>query len=164
MENFQFVTLRIEQFQTTGHILQADAFAPTFTALDLNDQKVRLEDYKGSLLYINLWASWSPWSLQEFPYWEALIKRFDGRQVKFISISLDFVKDQKNWKYIVDQKKLNGIHLIQDPNSSVWQDQYFVKDLPRYLLIDAEGNLISVHAPRPSENMEEVIERLLSIE
>lgn len=135
--------------------------APNFTALDINENKVSLSDYKGSLTYINLWATWSSWSLQEFAYWEDLVRKFSPRGVTFISVSMDFIKDIKNWKYLIDDKKLSGVHLIQDPESSIWQDQYYIKDLPRYLLIDKDGMIISVYAPRPSENMEEVLERLL---
>lgn len=135
--------------------------APAFTAIGTDDQMVSLLDYKGSLLYVNLWATWSSWSLQEFPYWEDLIKKFAYKDVKFISISLDFAKDIKNWKYIIKEKELKGIHLIQDPNTAVWQNEYFINDLPRYLLIDPEGKIISVHAPRPGENMESVLNQLL---
>lgn len=138
--------------------------APDFSALTSDDQRVRLSDYQGKLLYINLWATWSPWSLQEFPYWEALIRQFDGRNVEFISVSLDFAKDIKNWKYIIRERQLNGIHLIQDPKSSDLQENYFISDLPRYLLIGSDGQIISVHAPRPGENMEEVLNRLLEEE
>ena len=135
--------------------------APNFIALDINENKVSLSDYKGSLTYINLWATWSSWSLQEFAYWEDLVRKFSPRGVTFISVSMDFIKDFKNWKYLINDKELSGVHLIQDPESSIWQDQYYIKDLPRYLLIDKDGIIISVYAPRPSENMEEVLERLL---
>lgn len=135
--------------------------APDFTAFDPEGKKVSLADFQGSLLYINLWASWSNWSLQEIPWWEDLIRKFDGRPVQFVSVSLDFAKDLNNWKYILEDKKLGGTHLIQDPETTVWQDQYYIQDLPRYLLIDREGKIISVHAPRPSENMVEVLENLL---
>jgi len=141
--------------------LERGQIAPNFTALDINKQKVSLSDYKGSLTYINLWATWSTWSLQEFAYWEDLVRKFSPRGVKFISVSMDFIKDYNSWKYLIDDKKLSGIHLIQDPESSVWHDDYYVKDLPRYLLIDKEGKIISVHAPRPSENMEKTLDRLL---
>jgi peroxiredoxin len=135
--------------------------APEFTALNSEKKTVSLSDYKGSLIYINLWATWSPWSLQEFPYWESLVRKFEDRGVRFISISMDFIKDLNNWKYVIENKNLQGIHLIQDPESRIWYDQYFINDLPRYMLIDQDGNIISVHAPRPSENMEEVLERLI---
>ncbi len=135
--------------------------APAFTALDRDGNKVSLSSFADSLIYINLWASWSPWSLQEIPWWESLIRKYETRGVKFISISLDFAKDMNKWKYILNDKNLGGIHLIQDPKSSVWHDQYYISDLPRYLLIDKEGKIISIHAPRPSENMEAVLESLL---
>lgn len=136
--------------------------APVFTALDPEGNSVSLADYKGSLVYINLWASWSAWSLQEFPYWESLVRKFEERGVKFISVSLDFTKDMNKWKYILKDKNLGGIHLIQDPDSDIWQKQYFIKDLPRFILIDVDGNILSAYAARPSENMESILERLIT--
>ena len=144
--------------------LERGQAAPMFAALDQEGNTVSLSDFTGSLVYINLWATWSPWSLQEIPWWESLIRKYESRGVKFVSISLDFAKDMNKWKYILDEKKLGGIHLIQDPKSTILQDQYYISDLPRYLLIDKQSNIISIHAPRPSENMEQVLKQLLKDE
>lgn len=152
-----------QKFQNLKKLERGQA-APVFTALDPEGNTVSLSDFAGSLMYINLWATWSPWSLQEIPWWESLIRKFESRGVKFVSISMDFAKDMNNWKYILNDKNLGGIHLIQDPKSSIWQDQYYISDLPRYLLIDKQGKIISVHAPRPSENMEAVLEQLMTID
>ena len=75
---------------------------------------------------------------------------------------MDSIETINKWKYIVENQKLGGIQLIQDPESSVWQDKYFVNDLPRYLIIDANGKIISVHAPRPSEGIALTLEKLLN--
>ncbi|MBT5426681.1 MAG: TlpA family protein disulfide reductase [Bacteroidetes bacterium] len=136
--------------------------APVFTAFNVEVNQVSLSDYAGSLVYVNLWASWSAWSINEFPYWEKLIRQFESRGVKFISVSMDFTKDTNKWKYILENQKLGGIQLIQDSETDIWHDQYYIGDLPRYLLIDADGKIISVHAPRPSENMENTLEQLLN--
>ncbi len=135
--------------------------APELDFFDKEGNKIKLSDLKGKMLYLNFWASWSEWSIQEFPYWEKLRKDFEGYDILFVSVSMDFVKDRNKWEYILDKQKLGGMQLIQDPESKSFIDQYFINDLPRYILIDANGAIISVHAPRPSENMELVLKNLL---
>jgi hypothetical protein len=110
---------------------------------------------------MNFWASWSDWSIQEFPYWEKLRNDFDGYEIEFISVSMDYSTDRNKWEYILEKENLQGVHLMHDSHSEAYLDKYFIKDLPRYLLIDKEGNMISAHAPRPSENMDAVLRSLL---
>jgi len=152
----------IEEKFEIGETLARGNPAPELNFIDTEGEKVKLSDLKGKLLYVNFWASWSDWSIQEFPYWEKLRKDFDGYEVSFVSVSMDFFKDKNKWEYILDKQKLGGIHLFQDPESLSFKDQYLINDLPRYLLIDSEGKIISAHAPRPSENMELVLKNLLA--
>ena len=152
----------VEEKYSTSEVLARGNPAPELDFFDTDGIKVKLSELKGRLLYLNFWASWSEWSIQEFPYWEKLRNDFDGYEVDFISVSMDFMTDKNKWVYIVDKQKLGGTQLIHDPESNSFKEQYFINDLPRYLLIDPQGNIISAHAPRPSENMELVLKNLLN--
>jgi alkyl hydroperoxide reductase subunit AhpC len=136
--------------------------APDFTAYTPDGKKVNLSDYFGQLLYIGFWASWSDWSLQEIPYFEQLRRDFEGEPVKFIMISLDFEKDKNRWAAIIEKNKFGSIQLIQDPKSNVLKENYYLNDFPRYFLIDKAGRILSVYAPRPTENIAESIRRVIS--
>jgi alkyl hydroperoxide reductase subunit AhpC len=135
--------------------------APDFTAFTPDGKKVKLSDYFGQLLYIGFWASWSDWSTQEIPYFEQLRRDFAGKPVKFIMVSLDFEKDKNRWAAIISKNNFGSIQLMQDPKSTVLKDNYFMNDFPRYFLIDKEGKIISVYAPRPTENIAETISRII---
>ena len=128
---------------------------------DPEGNKVLLSDLYGSLLYVNFWASWSHPSIQEFPHWEALRKRFEGMDIRFVSVSMDFGKDRNKWKYIINKQDLGGTQLLYNQGSSVASEVYFINDLPRYFLIDSNGKIISTHAPYPSEDVEPVLMNLL---
>jgi alkyl hydroperoxide reductase subunit AhpC len=136
--------------------------APDFTAFTPDGKKVKLSDYFGEMLYIGFWASWSSWSLQEIPYFEQLRKDFGGRPVKFIMVSMDFEKDKNRWAAIIEKNNFGSIQLHQDPESTVLNDQYFMNDFPRYFLIGKDGKIISVFAPRPTENIAVTLNRILS--
>ncbi len=158
--NEEYLTHIEEKFNSNEKLARGQ-IAPELEFFNREGEKVKLSDLKGNLLYINFWASWSEWSIQEFSYWEKLRKDFDGFEISFISVSMDFTRDKNKWEYILDNQNLGGLHLIQDPKSTAFIDQYFINDLPRYLLIDQEGKIISAHAPRPSENMELILNNLL---
>jgi alkyl hydroperoxide reductase subunit AhpC len=136
--------------------------APDFTAFTPEGKKVKISDYYGELLYIGFWASWSDWSLQEIPWFEQLRKDFAGRPVKFLLVSLDFEKDKNRWAAIVQKNNFGSIQLMQDPESNVLKEKYYLNDFPRYFLIGKDGLIISVYAPRPTENIAETLDRLLS--
>ncbi|MFA5816048.1 MAG: TlpA disulfide reductase family protein [Bacteroidales bacterium] len=136
--------------------------APDFTAYTPDGKKVNLSDYFGQLLYIGFWASWSDWSLQEIPYFEQLRKDFEGKPVKFIMVSLDFEKDKNRWAAIIKKNNFGSVQLIQDPKSNILKENYYLNDFPRYFLIDKDGKIISVYAPRPTENIAETLTRVIT--
>lgn len=136
--------------------------APDFTAFTRDGKRVKLSDYFGELLYIGFWASWSDWSLQEIPYFEQLRRDFEGKPVKFIMVSLDFEKDKNRWAAIIEKNNFGSIQLIQDSRSTVLKNSYYLNDFPRYFLIGKDGNIISVYAPKPTENIAETLSRILS--
>ncbi|MCX6223295.1 MAG: TlpA disulfide reductase family protein [Bacteroidia bacterium] len=136
--------------------------APDFTAYTPDGKKVNISDFFGQLLYIGFWASWSDWSLQEIPYFEQLRRDFEGKPVKFILISLDFEKDKNRWAAIIKMNNFGSIQLIQDPKSNVLKDNYYLNDFPRYFLIGKDGKIISVYAPRPTENVAETLTRIIT--
>ncbi len=158
--NEEYKSLIEEKFQLNEKLARGEK-APELLFINQDEEKVKLSDLKGKLLYINFWASWSEWSIQEFSYWEKLRKDFDGFEIEFVSVSMDFIKDKNKWEYILENQDLGGLQLMQDPQSTAFRDQYFIDELPRYLLIDKEGEIISAHAPRPSENMKAVLNNLL---
>jgi alkyl hydroperoxide reductase subunit AhpC len=135
--------------------------AINFSAFTPEGKKVNLSDYFGQLLYIGFWASWSDWSLLEIPYFEQLRRNFEGKPVKFIMVSLDFEKDRNRWAAIIKQNNFGSIQLIQDSKSTTLRDSYYLNDFPRYFLIDKEGKIISAYAPRPTENIEETLSRII---
>ncbi len=111
-----------------------------------------LEDLKGKLIYIDIWATWCGPCKKEIPYLEKIIKKYKGKNIEFVSISVDSEKDRDKWKKMVDEKGLKGIQLFADKSfKSDFIRFYNVNLIPRYLLIDKEGKIITAQAPRPSD-------------
>ena len=112
-----------------------------------------LDDMKGSYVYVDIWATWCGPCRAEAPYWKELYNKYSKYNIEFVSISVD--TDSTKWaKYIVDYGLTTGpdyagIQLWADGWSQITKD-YAINGIPRFMLFDTSGNVISVDAPRPS--------------
>jgi thiol-disulfide isomerase/thioredoxin len=125
--------------------------------------KTSLNDLKGKLVYVDIWATWCGPCKKEIPYLEELIIKYKGQEIEFVSISVDSRKDLDKWKKMVAEKNLKGIQLFSDNSfKSDFMKFYNVSLIPRYMLIDENGDIITAQAPRPSDkNTPVVLDSLL---
>ncbi len=111
-----------------------------------------LDDLKGKFVYIDVWATWCGPCIREIPFMKEVEKQYHNKNIEFVSISIDDKKDYEKWKSFVTENEMGGVQLYAD---NAWQSQfvqdYAIDGIPRFILIDAEGNIISGDAPRPSE-------------
>lgn len=112
-----------------------------------------LDDLKGNYVFINVWATWSSPSPREMNFFKELETTYKGKNIKFVSISVDKATDYDKWKNVVSENKFAGIQLFADKDlESSFIQEYFIKITPRYILIDPAGNIVSANAPRPSSS------------
>ncbi|MEP5338128.1 MAG: TlpA disulfide reductase family protein [Algibacter sp.] len=110
-----------------------------------------LSDFKGKYVYIDVWATWCGPCLKEVPALKEVEKQYHGKNIEFVSISIDVEKAHGKWRKMVTNKELAGVQLLADKN---WQSEfikgYQINGIPRFILIDPNGNIVSPNAPRPS--------------
>ena len=113
---------------------------------------------KGKLLFVDIWATYCPDCRKELPALEALQQSYKGKPIVFLSISVD--RDKEAWKEMVKNDKLSGIHLYTTPEvKDTYKFLYDLRSIPRYMLIDAQVNIINSNAPMPSDkNLKELID------
>ena len=110
-----------------------------------------LEDLKGKYVYIDVWATWCGPCKAEIPSLKAVEKQFHGKNIEFVSTSIDVAKDHEAWVNMVSEKELGGIQLFADDNwKSKFVTDYAIQGIPRFILVDPNGNIVSADAPRPS--------------
>jgi thiol-disulfide isomerase/thioredoxin len=110
-----------------------------------------LTDLKGKYVYIDVWATWCGPCLREIPSLKEVEQQFHDKNIAFVSTSVDVAKDHDKWVSMVNDKNLGGIQLFADNDmSSEFIKNYGIKGIPRFILIDPEGNIVSADAPRPS--------------
>ena len=135
-------------------IADREAIAKGMNATDFEYENnigewVKLSDFKGKYVLIDLWATWCKPCIEEMPYLKEIENTLNDENIEFIAISID--KDKVKWQQYLSKNKMNGIQLIADKaeESSVMKD-YKLLNLPNYILIDDRGKIITVSAPKPS--------------
>lgn len=133
--------------------------APNFAAVDLNGKKVKLSDYKGKLVYIDVWASWCGPCVREIPYAEKLQEELKGKGIVFLCVSVD--ENEGSWKNIVKQKNIGGTHVRSYSEPANISTLYNIDGIPHYLIIDKAGKIVDSNAKRPSQNVKADLEKLV---
>lgn len=125
---------------------------PDFTFSDVNDKPVSLADLRGKFVFIDLWATWCGPCKAEIPYVQQLEEQFHGKDLLFVSISVDKNKDIQVWKDLVREKKMGGIQLILGENWN-WIKNFMPASLsvPRFILLDRDGKILDPNMSRPSD-------------
>lgn len=141
--------------------MPAGAPSPTFKNFEnIDGTTTSLSDLKGKNVYIDVWATWCAPCKAEIPYLKQLEKDYEGKDIVFVSLSIDddrshggsWEKAKESWKNMVQEKNLGGIQIFAPQG---WQtpfvQEYRVNGIPRFIMIDKEGNIVDPSAPRPSD-------------
>ena len=110
-----------------------------------------LNDLAGKILYIDVWATWCGPCIKEFPSLKELVQEYDDKKIEFVSISIDHEKDYEKWRKMVSEKNIGGIQLYDSEGlNSSFMKAFNVGLIPRFIMLDKEGKIITSNAPRPS--------------
>lgn len=138
--------------------------SPSFDYLNYTGGQTKLEDFKGKYVYIDVWATWCGPCRAEIPFLKKVEEKYNGKNIAFVSISIDKLKDQEKWRTMIKEKELGGVQVFADNdwNSRFVQD-YKITGIPRFILIDPSGNIVKADAARPSsEDLVKELDKLLN--
>ncbi len=138
--------------------------APTFDYENHAGGKTKLSDLAGKYVYIDVWATWCGPCRGEIPFLQKIEEKYHDKKIAFVSISVDEDKDHEKWKKFVTDKSLGGIQLFADKN---WYSEFItsfgINSIPRFILIDPKGVVLSADELRPSDSkLQEKLDSLLN--
>ncbi len=136
--------------------------APLFTLKDIEGKEVSLSDFKGKVVYLDIWASWCGPCIAEIPHAKKLKERMKGKDIVFLYVTID--ENEKAWRDMVKNKEMEGVHLISEGGwASKINKLYGVNAVPTYFLIGKDGKIFNNRPPRPSSpEIDKELERALA--
>ncbi len=107
-----------------------------------------LDQYKGNVVVLDIWATWCKDCLIGFPALEELQAK--NPDVKFVYFSLD--KNQDAWKKGIEKYQLVGDHYWFDQGwKNDFNNQIDLNWIPRYLVLDKEGKIAKYYAVKADD-------------
>jgi thiol-disulfide isomerase/thioredoxin len=133
---------------------------PDFSFEDISGKTVQLSDLKGTLVYIDIWATWCKPCIAEHPFWDQLMEEYKDKPVSFLTISIDDSKEP--WTEMVNEKNMGSLQWFAE---NAWKSElaryFMVNSIPRFILLDKEGKIIDPAAERPSGNIRTTLDQFL---
>lgn len=127
----------------------ADVQSNNYKYQSIDGKMVALEDLKGKYVYIDIWATWCGPCCAELPHLKTLEEKFEGKNIYFVSISVD--GNKAAWMKKVQKDQLGGIQLHGGAEAQIMKD-FKIKGIPRFILLDREGKVIDNDMTRPSDS------------
>ena len=112
--------------------------APGFSLPDLAGKTVRLEQYRGTLVLLNFFATWCGPCREEMPGMERLFRAH--RDQGFVVVAVNLQESAKTVRPFVQELKLS-FPIVLDVEGSVSRE-YGVRALPVTFLIGRDGNIV----------------------
>jgi thiol-disulfide isomerase/thioredoxin len=124
-------------------------FTNIYTIKDL------LFQFRGTPVFIDLWASWCEPCKDEFKFSSELHNQLSKRRIKIIYISIDKDIQDSTWEADIYHYKLNGYHLkasksLRDEFTTLIWGAVDAYSIPHYILFDSHGKIISKDMLAPS--------------
>ncbi|RAK23865.1 thiol-disulfide isomerase/thioredoxin [Flavobacterium aquaticum] len=120
-----------------------------------------IEANKGKIIYIDFWASWCAPCRAAFPSSRKLHEEFKEKEIVFLYLSTD--ANFEAWKKANQFEKLNeNSYFIINPKTSEYLKKLAIDFIPRYVLINSNGEISNSKAPSPdSDKIKQELNNLL---
>jgi len=114
--------------------------APEFTATDLASGRLkRLADYRGTVVLLNVWATWCQPCRVEMPSLERLSRRLGGADFRVVAVSVDEQGPAVVARFAQDLGL--SFEILHDRSGAI-QRLYQTTGVPESFVIDRDGVII----------------------
>jgi thiol-disulfide isomerase/thioredoxin len=135
-------------------------FNYAFKVKDLNDQILSFDEFKGKVVFINLWATWCGPCRYEMPGIEKLYGKVGSDNIKFVMLSIDKTSDQRR---VVSYIKNNNYTFPVYMPASTLTEQLNVPSIPTTFILDKKGKIVLRHVGSTNYDTEKYIKLLTDL-
>jgi len=119
--------------------------APNFTAFDLQGTPKSLDDYRGKVILLNVWATWCPPCQEEIPSMQRLYDEIADPGFEIVAVSIDapfgerdaFGRVGGDLKTFAETRGLS-FTILQDPSGRI-QETFQTTGVPESFVVDRDG-------------------------
>jgi len=129
---------------------------PDITLPDIYGDTMKLSSFYGKPVYLGFLTTWSYASLGEMKILKNVYEKYN-KKIHFVMVSLD--EEPQIVRKLVKEKGYGWTFLYNGDSFDVLRN-YGVKTFPLFVLINSDGEISQYPAPKPSENIESVFEKL----
>jgi Redoxin len=146
IDSFWVASNRFPNFsRDTGLVL------PDFSFIDEKGEKRTLAEFKGKILYIDVWATSCAPCIAKFPDAKQLKNRLKLPQIdtliQFVNICTG--ESKSKWKKLLKQHQPIGINLYS--NDTTLEKLWNLDAVPRYILVDTSGKIMCYMFMEPDD-------------
>ena len=134
--------LHVREYKNSINEANKTLFNPDATAayVDMKGEQASLDSYKGSIMIVNDWASWSPYAVDELPLLEKIAAEFANKHVAVLAVNRKETNDQA-------QRFLNTLAPLPHVKVIIDTKDYFYGAsggyaMPETLIYNQDGVLI----------------------
>ena len=109
--------------------------------IDLAGFDKKIAGMKGKHVVVDGWATWCGPCLQKFPKFVELSKKYEGKNVEFISMSVDQVDEQKKAQNQLSKFGADFHNVLVSSGITEIQNKYAFTGVPIYMIFDPESKL-----------------------
>ena len=121
-----------------------------FTAMDKDGKTVKLSDFKGKKVYINMWASWCGPCMREIPELEKVYQKYkDNKDIVFLSMTSPNDAEFKNQSpqdkskdvILKKAKELGATYPVLFDVNDRFIINYAIRSFPTHIFINSDGTI-----------------------
>lgn len=148
--------------QTGHHEINIDSnivFVPGMESFEK-----QLEDFKGSVIYVDFWATFCGPCIKQFKYKKALDIFFEENGIIPLCICVDKENKKEKWKNIIQKDTVHGYHVFINSTSmeeyksgikvSSKIHRLMGRGFPHFLIINKNGDIVEEYAILPEKKKE----------
>lgn len=115
---------------------------PAIFFYDGKNRETTLDDFKGQVVLVNLWATWCPPCVAELPSLDRLQGKLKDKNFRVVAISIE--TDRKKVTKFLEAQGIENLAPYMDKEHDI-QSKWTYSGIPTSFLLDKDGKLVKTY-------------------
>lgn len=124
--------------------------APDFKAMKPDSTWMKLSDFRGKVVVVDVWATWCEPCKRMIPLYHQLAEELKQENIVFLNICVGTWVEGDLWRRMSKNYQMEENTSFVNGWDSDFVKKYQISGVPRYMIFDEEGCIVSVKAPNPT--------------